>query len=171
MIVTINNKCIAHSPVIYPMAPSHRMIQSILKCGLWSIHLNFISCSVSVSQYVLCMTPLSSDGSSDEECVTTVETQHDLTVTSNMMACKTGLWPPHFFATLVRMRIKFRCCLLYCSLKSLLLTTSLTSQMASEISLRHASSTNFLSLSLERYAIYDEEMLIICGTCRVVVAL
>ena len=37
-----------------------------------------------MSQYVLCMTPLSSDGSSDEECVTTVETQHDLTVTSNM---------------------------------------------------------------------------------------
>ena len=29
------------------------------------------------------MTPLSSDGSSDEECVTTVETQHNLTVTSN----------------------------------------------------------------------------------------
>ena len=43
-----------------------------------------VSCSGSVSQYVLCMTPLSSDGSSDEECVRTVETQHDLTVTSNM---------------------------------------------------------------------------------------
>ena len=37
-----------------------------------------VSCSGSVSQYVLCMTPLSSDGSSDEECVTTVETHHGL---------------------------------------------------------------------------------------------
>ena len=40
-----------------------------------------VSCSGSVSQYVLCKTPLSSDGSSN---LTTVETQHDLTVTSNM---------------------------------------------------------------------------------------
>ena len=40
------------------------------------------------------MTPLSSDGSSDEECVATVETQHDLTVTSNMrynLSIRTGV--------------------------------------------------------------------------------
>ena len=41
-----------------------------------------VSCSGSVSQYVLCMTPLTPGGQSGE-CMTTDQTQFDLTVTSN----------------------------------------------------------------------------------------
>ena len=42
-----------------------------------------VSCSGSVSQYVLCVTPLTPGGQSGE-CMTTDQTQYDLTVTSNM---------------------------------------------------------------------------------------
>ena len=42
-----------------------------------------VSCSGSVSQYVLCVTPLTPGGQSGE-CMTTDQTQFDLTVTSNM---------------------------------------------------------------------------------------
>ena len=42
-----------------------------------------VRCSGSVSQYVLCVTPLTPGGQSGE-CMTTDQTQYDLTVTSNM---------------------------------------------------------------------------------------
>ena len=42
-----------------------------------------VSCNGSVSQYVLCVTPLTPGGQSGE-CITTDQTQFDLTVTSNM---------------------------------------------------------------------------------------
>ena len=42
-----------------------------------------VSCSGSVSQYVLCVTPLTPGGQSGE-CMTTDQTQYDLTITSNM---------------------------------------------------------------------------------------
>ena len=42
-----------------------------------------VSCSGSVSQYVLCVTPLTPGGQSGG-CMTTDQTQFDLTVTSNM---------------------------------------------------------------------------------------
>ena len=42
-----------------------------------------VSCSGSVSQYVLCVTPLTPGGQSGG-CMTTDQTQYDLTITSNM---------------------------------------------------------------------------------------
>ena len=55
--------------------------------GEWVVRVEWseatVSCSGSVSQYVLCVTPLIPGGQSGE-CMTTDQTQFDLTVTSNM---------------------------------------------------------------------------------------